>query len=569
MHRLYEKLLIVVIMSSLMTGALSVYAQMDYEPYVEMDACPINLPAGEIEGQTVDCGYLIVPQDRHNLAEGNIELAFAILHSTSNNPVPDPVLYLEGGPGGSALSGADAWYNDPSRAKRDIILLDQRGTGYSIPRLYCYEFEEIDDDSKADAALRECRDRLTADGVDVGDYTSANNAADVNDLRIALGIDEWNLLGVSYGTRLALTVMRDYPQGVRSVILDSSYPPVVDAYEEQPVNTYRVFSQMFGDCAADAACNGAYPNLEARFFDLIERMNNDPADIAEIGEFFGDDLTLTMFDFFYDTSLVPYMPLMIDEFDRGVYETFIAIDSGELPPMEDDGSVPFDENDTVLLFADEVYWLTEDMDDDTYYAFWDEIDAMEYWDFMPDILREYFAADDAEYLVELYEGMNDDDLVRLEAELYYEDVSDSDGMFNSVECNEELPFNSYAEAEGLAASLPAVLRESELIGVQEMFNTCVTWNSGVADAIEDEAVVSSIPTLVLAGSYDPITPPSWGKIAASTLENGFFYEFPGVGHGAIDGGDCPVSIIQAFLDNPNSAPDGGCIGGMSVEFVLP
>ena len=88
-----RKLLVVVIALALMTGMSSIYAQMDYEPYVEMDDCPISLPSGEVEGQTVDCGYLVVPQDRHNLGEGNIELAFAILYSRSDDPVPDPLSY--------------------------------------------------------------------------------------------------------------------------------------------------------------------------------------------------------------------------------------------------------------------------------------------------------------------------------------------------------------------------------------------------------------------------------------------------------------------------------------------
>src|SRR5690606_39073830 len=97
-----------------------------------------------------------------------------------------------------------------------------RGTGYSQPFLGCYGDEEAEDNL---AYARLCHADLTAQGIRLNAYTSAENAADIADLRVALGYEQVNLYGISYGTRLALTIMRDHPQGIRSVVLDSVYPP--------------------------------------------------------------------------------------------------------------------------------------------------------------------------------------------------------------------------------------------------------------------------------------------------------------------------------------------------------
>ena len=178
-----------------------------------------------------------------------VNLAVAIIHAGGVRPRTDPILYLEGGPGGSALADPDYWLESLLHTSRDIILLDQRGTGFSLPSLDCPETdaytkeEDYGYDSMV-AAATACRDRLTLDGVDLAQYNSANSAADVEDLRLALGIDKWNLYGVSYGTRLALTVMRYFPAGVRSVVLDSVYPPNVKGYTEDPANSIAAIEKL-------------------------------------------------------------------------------------------------------------------------------------------------------------------------------------------------------------------------------------------------------------------------------------------------------------------------------------
>ncbi len=185
-----------------------------------------------------DCGYLFVPEDRTQPNSPLVQLAVAIVRSSSPNPAPDPVVFLQGGPGAHSLdmlAGLNTIYNNSPfydiLSQRDLILFDQRGVGYSLPSLNC---PEVDDQTYQDLSLnlsreeaqlhsvhsyQACHDRLVQDGKNLEAFTSAASAADVNDLLLALEYEKWNLLGVSYGTRLALTVMRDFPEGVRSVIL--------------------------------------------------------------------------------------------------------------------------------------------------------------------------------------------------------------------------------------------------------------------------------------------------------------------------------------------------------------
>lgn len=489
-------------LDELAAGTLAVF-----DPY----ECPFEV----YEGEDIECGYLIVPEDRTDPGTLQVELAVAILRSPNPNPAPDPILYLSGGPGDSALSEVDLWLESPLLEDRDVILLDQRGTGYSIPTLNCPEIEDLDYldfvtlDDEADAAA-ECSQRLTEEGVVLTAYNSATSAADVDALRRALGYDAWNLIGISYGARLALTVMRDYPQGIRSVILDSAYPPEVQAYETQAVHGLRAFEVLFADCAADPACAANYPDLHAVFLQQVANLNVNPVTVSvddpEYGDSYdvdvtGDDLSDELFNALYDTVVIPYLPYMIYEAGQGRYEPLSQLMAGTLG-----GDVP-------------------------------EFEA-------PDPL---------------------DSLQSLVASLWgEEDFEDSEGAYYSVECREEVPFNAVpeAEAEADAADVPEVLRDSLLYDAYLMADACAVWGAGEAEAVESEPVQADIPTLVMAGEYDPITPPEWGRSAASHLTDVTFFEYPGVGHAAIDGGDCPLDMAVAFLNDPTTPPDAGCIGQM-------
>jgi hypothetical protein len=173
--------------------------------------CPNPIYGNIVLGPEYTCGYLTVPENRSKSDGRTIRLAVATRRATAANPKPDPIVFLTGGPGGSGLGEgpgvAEEWHRD-----RDVIFLDQRGALKSHPFLSCREIdafmvstvslswlspETIEQDA---ATTRACRDRLAA-GAELAAYNTTESAADVADLRIAMGIREWTITGVSYAAR--------------------------------------------------------------------------------------------------------------------------------------------------------------------------------------------------------------------------------------------------------------------------------------------------------------------------------------------------------------------------------
>jgi pimeloyl-ACP methyl ester carboxylesterase len=213
--------------------------------------CPFPLGTGLVVGQNIKCGFLVVPEDRSLPKGPTIRLAVAIFKTPSSQPDIDPVLFLNGGPGNALLETKGPTFNAGNLASRmqnrDLILLDQRGTGFSQPSLRCLD----------DETLRACHERLVKSGLNLNAYTTLADAADVHDLIGALGYQQVNLEGVSYGTRLALTVMRLFPADLRSAILDSALPPQANLITGIPPAAIRAFDVFFQGCAADHSCNAS------------------------------------------------------------------------------------------------------------------------------------------------------------------------------------------------------------------------------------------------------------------------------------------------------------------------
>ncbi len=475
-----------------------------YDVSFETAACEFSVP----NGREVECGYLTVPENRDDVANGRtVRLHVAIFASDSENPAPDPIIYLEGGPGGDALETVPLVFEmrfAPFLANHTFIMFDQRGTGYSEPSLACPEvveltFETLDDDLSVEEgqalhleALTECRERLVADGVDLTAYNSAENAADVADLRRALGYDEWNVYGISYGTRLAQTLVRDYPQGVRSVILDSAYPLAANLQTETAFNADRAFSVFFAGCAADEACAETYPDLEQVFADLVDQLNEEPITIQVFnladGQQYdalinGDVMVSILFQALYSVEITPIMPKLIYDVRDGRTTDLSTILSSFLAQQQ------------------------------------------------------FF----------------------------------SQGMQLSVQCNEEISFSTPGDVVN-APNFPYLdpVFEAGIVTGQFGFAICDMWQAGQADPVENEPVTSDVPTLILAGEYDPITPPSWGEDVGERFSNSYYFEFPGIGHGASVSGDCPLGVTLDFLEQPSEQPDAVCIAGMEApDFVVP
>jgi len=467
-----------------------------YQPVFNPAECAFPV----LTGYRYYCGYLVVPENRANPNSAMIQLHVAVFQSTAEGPEPDPVVHLAGGPGSSSLDVVGYLFNqglDAVLERRDFIFFDQRGTGYSSPRLDCQERNALtpnslagtlSDDQEFQAivdAFHRCHERLISQGIDLSAYNSAASAADINDLRLALGYGQLNLYGDSYGTRLALTVMRDFPGAVRSVVLDSTYPLEVNLYTALAPNAERAFNVLFDDCAADSTCNAPYPNLRAVFYNLVDQLNANPTTVfLSVGGvdypilLTGDLLIDVLFVGMYNPAVTATMPKMIYQVQRGDYS-----------------------------------------------------------------------------------------ILRNRLSLYF-DTSGALGMGTSVQCAEEVPFNSgqdaYAAAQGVQPEIAGFFPQS----VQYLFTVCQDWTGTTPDPRENQPVSSDIPTLVLAGEFDPITPPAWGQMTASHLSNSYYFEFRGNGHWVTRSSPCALSIMLAFLDNPLNSPDASCLGSQSgLQFV--
>lgn len=310
----------------------------------EPGPCDFDLQTGLIEGRDLQCGWLIVPEEYENPDAGEIRLAVAIIKSQVDDPAPDPLFMLQGGPGGSTIYTYLQLVPLNPRLRqidRDMILFDQRGTRYSEPSLFCQEvydlgIEMLDDDiSREEAgkvyqeATDACHDRFVRQGINLSAFDSIENAADVEALRLALGYDKINLYGVSYGSLLALHVLRDYPDGLRSVIIDSVVPPQTNFLIAAARTVNDAVERVFTTCAADEECSKAYPNLKEVFYEQVDRLNENKETIQlydfETGETYpalldGDTVIAMVTQMLYQTDLIPMIPRVIYQVRAGNYD---------------------------------------------------------------------------------------------------------------------------------------------------------------------------------------------------------------------------------------------------------
>jgi pimeloyl-ACP methyl ester carboxylesterase len=464
--------------------------------------CPSRLLIGlDISvAQDLRCGVLSIPEDRTNESTRSIELAILVLPSLSATPA-EPVLFLQGGPGGASLATLPWWLESPLRDHHDIILIDQRGTGYSRPALSCPELTQTEDTV---AAMRACRARLERSGINLAAYNSRENAQDIQDLRAALGLEAVNLLGVSYGSRLALTILRDNPEGIRSVILDSVYPPQVERMVGLGPNFLRVLSEVFRSCRAQPDCAAQYPELERTFYAAIARLNDTPLP-SPLLPVDGSLLLSIFFQAMYQTQVGPYLPYSMQRFSEGDYLTTLALLAGI--EAEVLGDIRLTIAAFLRLFSESFRFLFANVQ--------------------------------------------------------------SEGVYFSTECQEDILFQTPEAIRRKSGGLPEVLQVFVDDSASNLFAICTAWGMVRGDLTESQAVRSDIPTLLLAGTFDPITPPVWAELAARTLTNSTLVVLPGVAHGAFDANDCVEGIVLEFLAHPHPPPDTSCAAELTVSFYIP
>ncbi len=413
--------------------------------------------------------------------------------------VATPVLYIAGGPGGAtpldaaAAPGWLAWV-DAVGWPHDTVFYDQRGVGLSDPALDCPELRierraqlplDLDTETagrRQRAAAERCRARLEAAGHDLGRFTTRANAEDARDLMAALGAPRWDLYGVSYGSRVALELLRLAPERLRAVVLDSVYPPEV----EQELADPWLLARALG--------------LVTRICELLDECQRDPAQIAA-------DLA-TVLRRLQDAPLRIRVPTPAGE--------------GELD---------------VFYNAESFAWLL--------------FEALYRWERLAGLPRT---------LALLAAGRQSADLQVLGAEHLATalDAGISDAVGGAVDCN-DAGWVTAAAFAAARAQFPAV---QALTRSDWDTHPCRTWKAGDAGVEFRQPVYANVPTLLLAGEFDPVTPPQWAAAAADRLPAGFLFEFPAVGHGVLDSHECAVDLVKAFLAAPLSPVAPACLGAL-------
>lgn len=460
---------------------------------LEAVACPAVAQAS-----AVDCSIARVPLDAVNpTADAMIELMVARVDNGDRSG-SGPVVFLQGGPGVGSVYRAPSFVG----SDHDLVLFDQRGTGFSSPKLNCPEVEglwegQFSDDpnvrltNEAESffgAYEVCHGRLVAEGISLDAFNTTATANDVELLRRLFEYDQWSIWGISYGTRLGLTIMRDHPDGVRAAVLDSVVPFEVDFFATIPENGFRAIAAL--DAACDnGTCAEEHGDFLTNLSNLALALEEEPAVVTVTrasGATFpfrvdGSALVNMVFTQLYSTSALTSLPRQISRSDFGGLNELAA----------------------------------------------------------------------------RYVTARDPDRFDL-----------SNGLYYSTWCREEFPFHDETRDDTFLAEIEELFGAAvdDALGSTGVDRVCQIFSVESASSIDDSPIQSEIPTLVFAGSFDPITPPAWSRQVADALANAIFVELRDHGHGMTT--RCPVSIRITFLANPTAVPDTSCAtetGGPAFE----
>ncbi|NHF60366.1 alpha/beta hydrolase [Flavobacteriaceae bacterium TP-CH-4] len=422
-------------------------------------------------------GILEVPENRLNRDSRTLKLAYKVLKAKKADSLKAPILFLAGGPGAPTLFMEEYWKNHLLRNDRDIVLMDQRGTGaseaicidmgkaiFAIVRQDLGPKEEL---LALDSIFNLCKKVVNQKGVDMAGYTSQENAADFEDLRKELGYEQWNLFGASYGSRLGLTIMRDFPNSVRSSIFVGVFAPESQLSGETIIDFEKSLFEVLRRCEQNEKCNSRYPHLKNRLLTLLKKLRSEPLHLNYDSQPFvlnRRDALLLLHHSLYSRYTIAYIPKIIE-----------AMEKNELEPISN-----------ALQRLEFIYNLVN-------------------WP-----------------------------------------------MNNSIMAYEELPFIDSLKINNARS-------KSELgfdIMTFEGFNSLSDWHPFRAEVLENQPVISEIPTLMASGSLDPVTPISNANEALRYLKNGHGVIFPDESHDLAN--PCFLEIAEDFLNNPFHKPDVDC-----------
>jgi pimeloyl-ACP methyl ester carboxylesterase len=284
------------------------------------------------------CGVHEVFEDRAAGAGRKVALKVVVLPALSNEPLSDPLFFLAGGPGQAAteLAGPIQSMFSRVRRQRDIVLVDQRGTGKDHP-LRCEEaLKDEDKDPNAidfEMPWEKIRECLASFEGDAARYTTTVAMDDLDEVRAWLGYERINLYGGSYGTRAALVYLRQHPQTVRSVILDGVAPTGMAIPLQMPSDIQRALDKVLEACAAEPGCNERFPDLGEKFRALLAKLEREQPKARLRHPRTGEPVELTISPRVLHTLAgplyVPWMssliPLVIQEASEGNFAPLLAL----------------------------------------------------------------------------------------------------------------------------------------------------------------------------------------------------------------------------------------------------
>ena len=315
-------------------AAVSAAAQEQSGATLELEPCRISAGPG-YPGMKAGCGTLVRPLDPADPGAGTVELAVAVVPALSLEPEPTPLVPIAGGPGQSTIEffAAYAGAFEPIRRTRDIVLLDQRGTGDSAPLDCPLDERLMDVEQTPGLAAREAERCLENLEHDPRFFTTSIAVTDLEALREALAVPSFNLYGISYGTRVAQHFARRYPEATRTVILDGVVPPQVALGPEIATEAQRALEAIFARCAESEACADRFPGIVGEFKSLQDRLAASAVTVSIPDPLTGHEETFPFGDsamagalrlLSYHPNTVALMPLLIHEAFAGNYGPLAA-----------------------------------------------------------------------------------------------------------------------------------------------------------------------------------------------------------------------------------------------------
>ena len=455
---------------------------------LEWKSCSFDIPLTEI----IHCAILY-PSLQNK--QRNVTIPIVVVKNIGFERQSDPVLYINGGPGtATGFKGDDItyWLDNINGLNwnRDFVLYDQRGTGESTPKIICPSFKDFlydvlttDLSQKLEMLSiynhhKECKFRIQEFDGDLTGYSTKYNTQDVLDITHALNYSKWNIFGVSYGTRVALEIMRTKPTNIRSVILDSVYPSDKHDLLTWPSTLDNAIKMIFERCSKDKLCQSTYPNLRDLFKTALRKLKytsmyvylSDYYSDGALGVYINDSRFLdALFFAMYDPELISMIPAAINDVAHGKQKALIPI---------------------VTAFADVIF-------------------------------------DDYSNIV----------------------------TFNSVLCNDEVTI-THKQYKAVVDPYPSLKPYTS--GIWQ-YDTCHVWKTNDKTILKTERVKSRIPTLVLAGEDNSVTPWQWGKEVHQGLINSFYYVYPNTTHGVIGSNECATQMGTQFLTQLKITKSENCI----------